>query len=239
MSGWGIYVKTRNGPEQRYYAKESIDYYPPTEKTFTCEVTIDESEITIEGNEKVAEVTIIPFYSLWNDIATSFMDSNKYNISILTIVDMCLDNNHPHMIDLGLPSGTKWACCNVGASSPEEYGGYYNFDLAQAYNPPSREQIIELVENCSYTGITSIQNGVAGGKFTGPNGNTIFLPAAGCYRSSDGVLVSASGYGFYWSSMPNDEDTAFELIIGPSFGSSRAYWDYYYRNGRQSVRPVR
>ena len=29
------------------------------------------------------------------------------------------------MIDLGLPSGTKWACCNVGASAPEQYGGYY------------------------------------------------------------------------------------------------------------------
>ena len=37
----------------------------------------------------------------------------------------CPDDNHPHMIDLGLPSGTKWACCNVGASTPEGYGGYY------------------------------------------------------------------------------------------------------------------
>ena len=37
----------------------------------------------------------------------------------------CPDANHPHMIDLGLPSGTKWACCNVGASTPEEYGNYY------------------------------------------------------------------------------------------------------------------
>ena len=37
----------------------------------------------------------------------------------------CPDNNHPHMIDLGLPSGTKWACCNVGASKPEDYGGHY------------------------------------------------------------------------------------------------------------------
>ncbi len=37
----------------------------------------------------------------------------------------CPDSNHPHMIDLGLPSGTKWACCNVGAHSPEEYGNYY------------------------------------------------------------------------------------------------------------------
>lgn len=28
-------------------------------------------------------------------------------------------------IDLGLPSGTLWASCNVGAVSPEDYGGYY------------------------------------------------------------------------------------------------------------------
>ena len=28
-------------------------------------------------------------------------------------------------IDLGLPSGTLWAECNLGASSPEEYGNYY------------------------------------------------------------------------------------------------------------------
>ena len=28
-------------------------------------------------------------------------------------------------VDLGLPSGTLWATCNVGASKPEEYGNYY------------------------------------------------------------------------------------------------------------------
>lgn len=38
---------------------------------------------------------------------------------------LCPDENHPHAIDLGLPSGTKWACCNVGASKPEDFGGYY------------------------------------------------------------------------------------------------------------------
>lgn len=38
---------------------------------------------------------------------------------------LCPNNNHPHAIDLGLPSGTKWCCMNVGASSPEQYGGYY------------------------------------------------------------------------------------------------------------------
>ena len=39
--------------------------------------------------------------------------------------DICPDNKHPHVIDMGLPSGTKWACCNIGASSPEGYGGYF------------------------------------------------------------------------------------------------------------------
>ena len=37
----------------------------------------------------------------------------------------CPDNHHPHVIDLGLPSGRKWACCNVGATAPDQYGGYY------------------------------------------------------------------------------------------------------------------
>ncbi len=42
----------------------------------------------------------------------------------------CPDEHHPHMIDLGLPSGTKWACCNVDTEHPENqspinYGGYY------------------------------------------------------------------------------------------------------------------
>ena len=38
---------------------------------------------------------------------------------------LCPDNHHPHLINLGLPSGTKWACCNEGANKPEQYGGYY------------------------------------------------------------------------------------------------------------------
>ena len=34
------------------------------------------------------------------------------------------ENGHSY-VDLGLPSGTKWATCNIGASSPEEFGDYY------------------------------------------------------------------------------------------------------------------
>ena len=35
----------------------------------------------------------------------------------------CNQEDHVHAVDLGL--SVKWACCNIGANSPEEYGGYY------------------------------------------------------------------------------------------------------------------
>lgn len=51
------------------------------------------------------------------DSATSFA------LSLLT----CPDNNHPHAIDLGLPSGLKWCCSNVDAKYPGWSGGYYSW----------------------------------------------------------------------------------------------------------------
>ena len=35
------------------------------------------------------------------------------------------DKDKHEYVDLGLPSGTLWATCNVGASKPEEYGDYF------------------------------------------------------------------------------------------------------------------
>ncbi len=43
----------------------------------------------------------------------------------VTASAQCPDDNHPHLIDLGLPSGTKWACCNAGASTPDDDGYYF------------------------------------------------------------------------------------------------------------------
>lgn len=36
-------------------------------------------------------------------------------------------------VDLGLPSGLKWATCNVGANSPEEYGDYFAWGETEPY----------------------------------------------------------------------------------------------------------
>ena len=41
-------------------------------------------------------------------------------------------------VDLGLPSGLKWATCNVGADNPEDYGNYYAWGetaTKSEYNP--------------------------------------------------------------------------------------------------------
>ena len=38
---------------------------------------------------------------------------------------MVIETNGHECVDLGLPSGTLWATCNVGANSPEEYGDYF------------------------------------------------------------------------------------------------------------------
>ena len=66
----------------------------------------------------------------------AFTQSNKYDLNddgvvdvtdVIQLVNYILGKeNETHVaVDLGLPSGTKWATCNVGATKPEEYGGYY------------------------------------------------------------------------------------------------------------------
>ena len=59
-------------------------------------------------------------------ISSGKQKNNSYSaMKANPIASSCPDGNHPHAIDLGLPSGTKWACCNVGAEKPEAYGDYY------------------------------------------------------------------------------------------------------------------
>lgn len=63
-------------------------------------------------------------------VAIGFKDLGVTYYSIKDLIfGLCPDDHHPHMIDLGLPSGTKWACCNVddhsSNQSPTNYGSYY------------------------------------------------------------------------------------------------------------------
>lgn len=72
-----------------------------------------------------------------------------------TVSLSCPDEHHPHPIDLGLPSGTKWACCNVDASLPEEYGGYYAWGETEeklSYDWENYRHFDSSTEHCVYIG---------------------------------------------------------------------------------------
>ena len=123
---------------------------------------------------------------------------NNYNR-----MDMNIYQEH-EFVDLGLPSGTLWATCNVGASKPEDYGDYFSWDngktavakWGKGWGMPSKEQWEELKENTKSNWTT--RNGVNGRLFTSSNGNSLFLPAAG-YRG-ECFLYGVGSFGNYWSS---------------------------------------
>lgn len=74
-------------------------------------------------------------------------------------------------------------------------------DVAQyryggGWRVPTNEEILELKDNCNWS--WQEQNGVWGYKVTGPNGNSIFLPAGG-YNPSN-YIMQKNECGMYWSS---------------------------------------
>ena len=48
------------------------------------------------------------------------------------IVEANIPCGQDHAVDLGL--SVKWACCNIGANSPEEYGNYYAWGESEEKN---------------------------------------------------------------------------------------------------------
>lgn len=193
-------------------------------------------------------------------------------------------------VDLGLPSGTLWATCNVGANSPEDYGDYFawgetkgyksgkrNFALSDykwfrgdfyslfitKYNSdsnfgttdnrlelspeddaayvnwgkdwrmPSLNQIRELKTNCRWVWTT--HNNVEGYEVKGPNGNTIFLPAAG--YCSERSFQGKGSLGSYWSRTLYSDEPPHAYIL--FFSPDESGWNYYDRIRGRSIRPVR
>ena len=206
----------------------------------------------------------------------------------------------PEAIDLGLPSGIKWASCNLGASRPEEYGDYYAWgetepyyssqdpltwkdgkkdgyswlsykwckgsykivtkycsDSSYGYNGftdtktvldseddaasvnlggnwrmPTYDEFTELKTNCTWEW-TQV-NGINGRKVTGPNGNSIFLPAAGDWFMLD--FKYAGSVGTYWSSSLDAGIPYNAVDFG--FNSDLVSWNNNQRYIGYSVRPV-
>lgn len=190
------------------------------------------------------------------------------------------------MIDLGL--SVNWAAWNVGATSPEEYGGYYawgeteekksytetsykyyladydrdgeswddsdefenigynisgtSYDVAHmkwgdGWRMPTPEEIAELINQCTWKEIR--YKGTNGWLVIGPNGNNIFLPAAGQYWYGDDI--SGLGRDFYiWSSVLTLDNIRPYVLASSDDGRDNIVCDFFFYQRYQglSVRPV-
>jgi len=62
-------------------------------------------------------------------IVLTMADDSKVKYNITQVKDITFEEaeepDEHEWVDLGLPSGTLWATCNLGANSPEEYGDYF------------------------------------------------------------------------------------------------------------------
>ena len=104
--------------------------------------------------------------------------------------------------------------------------------LGGGWRIPTDAEWTELRTKCTWTRTT--QNGVNGYKFTASNGNSIFLPAAGCRDDTD--LRAAGSDGYYWSSSLATDIPSYAR--GVFFYPSDVSWYNFLRCYGQSVRPV-
>ena len=117
-------------------------------------------------------------------------------------------NNNKGYVDLGLPSGIKWATCNVGATTPTNMGicltwenfmngNYVKNYMGGSWRMPTKEECKELLENCKLT--YTIQYNIHGYKVTSKkNGNSIFLRSKYISTYYDNPIS-------YWSSSYYEE----------------------------------
>lgn len=194
------------------------------------------------------------------------MSSGDYNILPITVKEASgfVANGHEY-VDLGLPSGTLWATCNVGATSPEEYGNYYAWGenttkssyTESSYSYSSNPTTLPVDRDAAranwggswvmptvadfkelYNECTwtwTTMNGKNGYKVSSKKNSSYIFLPAAGFFGSS--LINAGSYGYYWSSSlhPSGTSDAYALNFGSSFVGPS---DGNYRCNGRSVRPV-
>jgi len=64
-------------------------------------------------------------FTNWTENDTVVSDSVSYTFDVTGNRNLVANFALPAYVDLGLPSGTLWASCNLGANMPDEYGDYF------------------------------------------------------------------------------------------------------------------
>jgi hypothetical protein len=113
---------------------------------------------------------------------------------------------------------------------PEDDAAHVNW--GGAWRIPTHDELNELRTKCTWTWTT--QNGVNGCFVTGPNGKSIFLPAAG-YRNGSSFQGTGSD-GYYWSSSLETGSCSYAYCV--YFINSSSVDLYYHRCDGRSVRAV-
>ena len=143
--------------------------------------------------DKVMKKVALFFTFLLLGTSGAFAQSNKYDLNddgvvdvtdVIQLVNYILGKENGSQggqdtheaVDLGLPSGTKWASCNVGATKPEEYGGYYAWgevEEKEVYD----ESTYKYIPDDSFVDISGTEYDVAhvkwGGKWCMPTSDDI------------------------------------------------------------------
>ena len=160
-------------------------------------------------------------YFAWGDVLTTaspgWTDYKWCEGSSVTMTKYCTDDRF----------GTV---DNKTVLELEDDAAYIN--MGMNWRMPTEKEYSELISECTWEWIT--QNGTAGYKVTGTNGNSIFFPAAGFWVVSN--ATSAGTYGYYYSSSLNEEysDRANSLCLS----SEEFYVSDIPRNHALTVRAV-
>lgn len=154
-------------------------------------------------------------------------------------------------VDLGLPSGTKWADRNLCAEAPEASGSFFRWGEVEPYTPlsPAYEFQNAGMDICGtkYDAATVMlgerwrmptkeqveelvdectwewvtKGEVEGMQVTGKNGNHIFFPATGYNYLKDAALWRKGHSGRCWSGTPSTKYNAYLLGFRPVSWSCR------------------
>ena len=177
---------------------------------------------------------------------------NKKGTAYGTYLSFTTPNFNGHeFVDLGLPSGTKWAKYNIGAKGLYQTGDYYSWasslssfvDIASTkwggtWQMPSKEDVEELIKYCTKKHLTQSNNGttLSWEEWKGPNGNVMILPDGGFYN---GTYHQNPKIGYYWTSTPG------ENVAGNPYKAQKAYLlegtsltDLYPIDYKANIRPV-